>query len=558
MMTISKALSAAGAVNYFKDEYEHARGSYYSEDEKVIGRWDGQLAGHFGLSGTVRREDFEKLCEGQDPTTGAQLVRRVKPHTRSNRDGETIRTNGHRAGFDITFSAPKSVSLAAIVGGDDRIKEAHSEAVNLALRELEKYAQARLGGNRPAETTGKLLFASFQHDAARPDRRDGYAAPDLHTHNFAFNLTETSGGKIKPLQPLEIYKCQQFGKALYRAKLAEHLEKLGYEIQVDKITEAPEIVGISREYIEASSPRQREIKEAQAALGASSTRRIAERNRKTKVYDRDEMKARHQEMERQFGGQAHAAVREAYDLARMMSTLLWNEETSQTKAQESVTFAIEKGSEREAVTDMRQLMVDALRRNLGQTTVEEISAEMLARQERGQLVNLVLDDEARRRMTTEKALQMERANIEKVRAGQNTQKPITKHVPEKLTTSQGATLSESQRAAVVQIVTSRDQITGLQGGAGTGKTTALAAVREAAERAGYDVQGLAPTTRAVHSWPIQGCRLGRCKSLSGRRRIWTRRPAFTCSMKAHSPARNRSILFFPACGLKTRFCLWET
>lgn len=498
MMTMSKALSAAGAVSYFKDEYEHARGSYYADEEKVVGRWSGQLAEHFGLSGTaVRRGYFERLAEGQDPRTGAQFVRHVKRHKRTNGDGEEIETGGHRAGFDLTFSAPKSVSLAALVGGDERIKEAHAEAVTVALREVEKYAQARPGGNAQAETTGKLLFASFQHDAARPDRKDGYAAPDLHTHNFAFNLTQTAAGKIKPVQPLELYRCQKYGTAIYRAALAAELQKLGYEIEVNKRTGAPEITGISREYIEAASPRQRDIKEAAALLRTTSTRAAASRNRRTKTYDREEMKERHQELDRQFGGQAQAVVSEARALAQMMSALLWDESSSRMKAREAVTFAIEKGSEREAVTEMRQLMVDALRRNLGHTTVEEISAEMQARQESGELINLVLDDEARQRLTTEKMLQMESANIEMMRAGQGTQPPLSARVPETLMASQGVTLNESQRVAVQQIMTSRDQITGLQGGAGTGKTTVLAALREAAERAGYDVQGLAPTTRAA-------------------------------------------------------------
>src|SRR5215210_3151988 len=249
MMTMSKALGAAGAVKYFKDEYEHARGSYYTEDEKVVGHWSGELAQTFGLSGAVRREHFERLAEGQDPHTSEQFIRHVKRHRRTNGDGKEIETGGHRAGCDITFSAPKSVSLAALVGGDERIKEAHAVAVTTALREVEKYAQARPGGNAKAETTSKLLFASFQHDAARPDRRNSYAAPDLHTHNFAFNLTQTAAGKIKPVQPLELYRCQKYGTAIYRAALAERLQKIGYEIEVDKRTGAPEIKGISREYI---------------------------------------------------------------------------------------------------------------------------------------------------------------------------------------------------------------------------------------------------------------------------------------------------------------------
>ena len=497
MMTMSKALSALGAVSYFKDEYEHARGSYYTEEGKTVGRWSGELAETFGLSGAVNRADFERLCEGQDPTTGEQLVRHVKKHERTNQHGEEIETGGHRAGCDITFSAPKSVSLAALVGGDERIREAHGEAVTAALREVERYAQARLGGNAKAETTGKLLFASFDHDAARPDKKDGYAAPDLHTHNFAFNLTQTAQGKIKPVQPLELYRSQKYGTAIYRAVLSERLQKLGYEIEVDKRTGAPEIKGISREYIEAASPRQRDIKETAEALQTNSTRGAASRNRRTKTYNRDEMKARHQELDQQHGGQARAVVTEARTQAQEMSALLWDEGTSRAKAQESVTFAIEKGSEREAVNDTRGLMTDALRRNLGRTTFEAVAAEMHTRQERGQLIGVVLDDETKQRMTTEKTLRRESENIEKMRAGQGTQQPIAERVPATVTTSQGVTLSESQRAAVEQIVTSRDQITGLQGKAGTGKTTTLAAVREAAERAGYDVQGFAPTTRAA-------------------------------------------------------------
>jgi conjugative relaxase-like TrwC/TraI family protein len=497
MITMSVALGAAGAVKYFKNEYEHARANYYAEESRSVGHWRGELAEHFGLSGAVNRADFACLCQGQDPRTGAQLVRRVRKHERTNWYGDEIKTRGHRAGCDITFSAPKSVSLAALVGGDERIKEAHAEAVTAALREVERYAQARLGGNARPETTGKLLFASFEHDAARPDEKDGFAAPDLHTHNFAFNLTRTAEGKIKPVQPFELYRCQRYGTAVYRAVLAERLQKLGYEIDVDRRTGAPEIRGISREYIEAASPRQDDIKRAAKAQNLTSTHAVSGRNRRTKTYDREAMKARHQELDRRFGGQAHAVVREARTQAQEMSLLLWDEGGSRARAQEAVTFAIEKGSEREAVNDTRQLMIDALRRHLGRTTFEAVAAEMRSREARGQLVGIVLDDAARQRVTTEKTLRREAENVEKMRAGKGTRQPITEDIPAAVTTSQGVALSESQRAAFEQIVTSRDQISGFQGKAGTGKTTTLAAIREAAERAGFDVQGFAPTTRAA-------------------------------------------------------------
>ena len=101
----------------------------------------------------------------------------------------------HRAGWDATFSAPKSVSLTALVGGDDRVREAHRESVRVALHELERYTQARIGNIHAPETTGKFIAATFEHDTARPV--DGYAAPQLHTHAVIFNVTERENGQTR-------------------------------------------------------------------------------------------------------------------------------------------------------------------------------------------------------------------------------------------------------------------------------------------------------------------------------------------------------------------------
>src|SRR6266853_398083 len=172
MITLPQALSATGAVSYFKDDYEHARSRYYEQEEKITGRWGGKLAEKFGLKGAVALKQFERLCNGQDPNTGAQLIRLVKAHTRTRDTGKKFQTRGHRAGFDITFNAPKSISLAAIVGGDERIQAAQAVAVKTALDFIEQKALARLGGNAPAERTGKLIYAIFEHDAARPDHKE--------------------------------------------------------------------------------------------------------------------------------------------------------------------------------------------------------------------------------------------------------------------------------------------------------------------------------------------------------------------------------------------------
>src|SRR6202041_263238 len=172
--------------------------------------------------------------------------------------GKTVAPVEHRAGWDATFSAPKSVSLTALVGGDDRVLEAHREAINVALNELERYTQARIGGNHAAETTGQFVAAKFEHDTARPV--DGYAAPQLHTHAVIFNMTERDDVTTRALQPQGLFDCQQFATAVYQSELMYRLCNLGYEIEPGR-SGAPEIKGYSQQYLDASSPRSQQIRE---------------------------------------------------------------------------------------------------------------------------------------------------------------------------------------------------------------------------------------------------------------------------------------------------------
>src|SRR6266581_8352321 len=177
MLTISRPLSAGQAQAYHKEEFANAQQNYYSEGDRIRGEWHGKLAEQWGLKGEVNEEHFERLASGQHPITGEQLVRRQTAREYVNERGERVSAMEHRAGWDATFSAPKSVSLTALVGRDDRVREAHRESVGVALDELERYAQSRIGGNLPAETTGKWIAAKFEHDSARPV--NGYAAPQL-------------------------------------------------------------------------------------------------------------------------------------------------------------------------------------------------------------------------------------------------------------------------------------------------------------------------------------------------------------------------------------------
>jgi conjugative relaxase-like TrwC/TraI family protein len=175
MLSISQPLSAGQARTYHAREFASSEQNYWSRDQQGHSEWQGRLAGEWGLAGAVGAEHFARLSEGQHPQTEAQLVRHQTAKTYDGKFGREVTSVEHRAGWDATFSAPKSVSLTALVGGDDRVRVAHRESVRSALSELERYTQARIGNIRAPETTGKFAAATFEHDTARPV--EGYAAP---------------------------------------------------------------------------------------------------------------------------------------------------------------------------------------------------------------------------------------------------------------------------------------------------------------------------------------------------------------------------------------------
>lgn len=510
MMTMSGALGAGQATDYYRQEYANADENYYTESREVRGEWAGRLAEKWGLTGPVESGQYERLCMGQDPHTGEQLVRAVTSRESVNYYGDAITTSEHRAGWDATFSAPKSVSLSALVGDDDRIRVAHRESVDAALEALEGYVQARGGGNRPAVTTGKMVAAKFEHTAARPDRITGYAAPQLHTHVVIFNVTEDAEGKVRSMQPLELYRSQKYATAVYRINLAEKLQALGYEIEVDARTGAPEIRGFSKEYLRESSPRREELrKEAlemkerleregvQVKEGAGLNQAAARADRASKRYDRAEMRERALAMDARYGHEARRAVEQALERGAVIRP----EQEVALRAQEAVTFARDNATERDAVADMRKVWTDALRRGLALTTYDAVRTELAARRERGEFV-AVEREHRPRETTTERMLRLERENVQRVLDGRGRLAPMmeegqARQAVERIAGDRGVTLNDGQRTAVRQLLTTNDQIAGLQGGAGTGKTTVLAALREAARGAGYEVRGFAPTTRAA-------------------------------------------------------------
>src|SRR5207244_6546301 len=257
-------------------------------------------------------------------------------------------------------SAPKSVSLTALVGGDTRVRAAHRESVRVALNELEPYVQARLGGNRRPETTGNAIAALFEHDSARPV--NGYAAPQLHMHAVIFNLTETADRTVRPLQPRELFRTQQYATAVYRSELAARLKALGYEIVRGKSGQ-PEITGYSEEYLAASSPRRQQIEEHLAKenqRGADAAQIAAYKTRQAKLQlSQEEVQERHQQMAEAFGNQPERVTAAARERTQRIE-----QDVPGVSAQSAVTFSKERNVERVAVGDEREWLRDTLRRSM--------------------------------------------------------------------------------------------------------------------------------------------------------------------------------------------------
>jgi conjugative relaxase-like TrwC/TraI family protein len=506
MLTISKPLSASQAQTYHQAEFTAKEQNYWSQRGVIAGEWQGRLVQQFGLAETVSAEDFAKLSQGQHPQTGEQLVRQRASYEYQDADGKTIKTMEHRAGWDATFSAPKSVSLTALVGGDERVREAHRESVRVALDQVEQYTQARIGGNHPPETTGKFIAAKFEHDTARPV--DGYVAPQLHTHAVVFNVTERDNGQPRAIQPQSLFASQQFATAIYQSELTYRLRQFGYEITTGR-SGAPEIKGYTQEYLDASSPRSQQIREYLERTGRSG-KEAAEiaahstRDRK-EIHSPGEVMAAHRKLAADFGHQADAVVRAARERSQHQ------ERTGNVldRVRESLTFARDKNFEREAVVDERALIRDGLRRGMGEITHVQVRANLDARLASGEFQVVERSQSiAGRQFTTAKTIEAEHEIIRRVREGQSHMEPVLPRPQAIALTSQHPHLNQAQKTVVEDVLSSPDRIQGLQGFAGSGKTTTLTVIRTAAESQGYQVEGFAPTSRAARQLNEAGIEAG--------------------------------------------------
>jgi len=323
----------------------------------------------------------------------------------------------------------------------------------------------------------------------------------LHTHVVFFNLTETKTGEARALQPHELYRSQQYATAIYRSELALRLKGHGYEIERGKSGQ-PEIAGYTREYLDASSPRSQQIQaylEQQGVKGAGAAQIAAHQTRDDKLpsMTHTEMQRMHKEMAERFGNQPEQVIRVAH------SQEVEGNVPSRQHLESALTYAQDKNFERHAVTDERELMRDALKRSMGEGSFAEVRQRFEKRIESGHLIEVESRSPAST-FTTEKMIQYERDNVSEMRKGQGQHGVLVNPETWQSVEQNHSHLSASQRTAVEQILATPDKIVGFEGVAGAGKTTSLSAIREAAEREGYQVIGLAPTSRAAHKLTESG------------------------------------------------------
>ena len=495
--SIGSVASAAQGVGYYEKD------GYYAKDDaahKEASAWRGKGAEAMGLSGPVQPEAFRKVLEGHVPD-GRRLGK-------TDRDGKFL----HRPGIDVTLSAPKSVSLAALVGGDRRIVKVHGRAVKRTLDWIESRAvETRVMDpvTRAMVRKGnqKMVAATFTHDTSRN------LDPQLHTHAVIANMVQGGDAKWRTMVNDGVYRGVMAIGAIYRAELAQGLEGLGYDIEKTHSDGRFEIAGVSREVIEAFSTRRAEIVAAMEERGLGEpgdNARMADRAAlMTRASKRDVDKTRlvrdWTKQARDLDFSAKALVSGAKrrvsepEPARGQEDMFANPDFS---AAQTAEWAVDHLSERQSVFNHNDLLAAVIARDPGAVTVEaaEQAIENLANNGTLHRAGMGLPRARGPAMgwTTDAALARESETIDLMRAGQGKGPRIMRPWIATTRLHRGR-LNEGQKEAVKQILSAEDRVVGVQGYAGTGKTTMLKRFRSLAEYRGYHVKGLAPSASAART-----------------------------------------------------------
>ena len=487
MLSTSNLKSAQAASYFEKDDY------YAHEDGPNHSRWIGKGAEQLDLVGGVEQETFQELLKGKSSGGQPLFSRRVNPEKR-------------RAATDFTFSAPKSVSVAALVQGDQRVVEAHRMAVDRTLQVLEeRFAQTRVTTETGRQTvrTGNMIAAVFPHGTSRE------AEPQLHSHCVVMNATQLENGSWYSFSNDSAIMNKKLLGQIYQNELAVELKKIGYEVDQREHGQF-DIRGYSPELLETFSTRRGQIEALLAQWKASGkTVRDAEGNRiQSDLLLREvaNLKTRQAKPQIIEAGQLLQSWRAVLAMQGLSLPELPGEETGkqldeQAVAEEGsaitnassqvVRDAISHCGERDAIFKKTAIERFAFEHHIGELSVAELERAIANHAE------LITVDEDKGKVTTQTALQLELATIRLMQQGKGQVSAIASDdaIAHKFA---GSSLSKEQRSAIATSCRSLDQVIGWQGAAGAGKTYALNALKEIAEAEGYEVSGYAPSAAAAH------------------------------------------------------------
>ncbi|HTV40728.1 MAG TPA: MobF family relaxase [Candidatus Sulfotelmatobacter sp.] len=493
MLTMKAQYSLKNAEDYFR---EHLRvGDYYMEGRSVTGQWIGEGAIQLGLSGVTNEKEFVNLCRNLHPQSGEQLTPRLNSKRISmDKDGNVRESANRRVFYDFTLSPPKSVSIAALVGNDKRIIQAHDEAIQIAMRHLQMFAATRVRKNHQYShrNTGNMVGAVFRHDTSRA------LDPHLHSHCILFNATwDTVEGRWKALEACDMVAVQKFVRNVYYHEMVRSLQRLGYGVENNPRGDF-EIAGVSKELIGRFSKRHDEI------------------DRKTKELLEREPEKANQNIQVIRANIAHnERARKIKDVGIVKLQFMWNKQLSwkewwlvnhldkhrskeipqKMTAGQAVSWAEQHLFERRSVVHEHEIWCHALEQLRGQNvSLAEIQA---ATKERG----YIRDEYFNGQVTTREVLQRELDIVQLAQYRTLQYQPLARDY-HKINHS----LDYEQEKAAKHILSSRNFVTLFRGGAGTGKSFTLREVKDGLAKERRIIHVLAPQRQQVADLERDGFR----------------------------------------------------
>jgi len=514
---------------------------YYSEKESVSGIWVGRGAELLGIEGnsiSAKDEAFERLRNNQHPVTELKLTKRNKTTRNPTFDEarkslcQKLRVKGdlksevgvmpsseeieaHQkkmkpicnrvAFFDFQCGCAKSVSIMAIVEGDDRLRTAHEEAVAVGLRELESLAARRVDvlGKKHLQFTGNLAAAVFQHDSSRA------LDPQLHTHCVVANATfDEVRQEWVALSEFEMLKAIRYAGKVYQNELARRVKSLGYDIVERRnekgFIEGFEIDGVSDEIMKLYSKRraviEKEIEAFKEKVGrlpspaeiSVLTRESRESKKLTEISTEEVRKKQKAQLEES----------EFYSLSFLRISALKKVESMKiseisNRASRKEIIALESAMdhlfERSSTLSKHQLLAEALNQRLGFVELEELKKEVSNLQKEGYLLELVSDPNPLVSLYTSKEhFEHETWAVNFVNASCGKRPKLLFEEP---VTSEW--LAKEQSDAVKFICGMKDAVCAVRGIAGAGKTTMLKELHGRLTKERHQLLYLAPTASAV-------------------------------------------------------------